>query len=332
MILFHTRLCLNCIRKLRMRNKVKSNYVGFAEMRKNMYQSLAELLKLAEEKRVPLYQIILDNERKLMDASEEAVWEQLRKRYEVMKASAGGALEKEGNTVGGLITGVTRRHYSYTREAYGPTSSGQGTVCGEFINMVMARALSGSEVNASMGRICAAPTAGACGILPAVLISCQEREKLSEWTVLEGLLISSGVGAVIMKNATVSGAEGGCQAECGAAAAMASAAVTYFYGGTNEMILDSAAIALKNCMGLICDPVAGLVQVPCAVRNASQAVNALLSADLVLGGMKSLIPPDEVVEAMYKVGRILPSALKETAMGGIAATPTGKRIEKEIFE
>lgn len=297
-----------------------------------MYQSMAELLELAEEKKVPLYQIILDNERKLMDVPEEAVWEQLRKRYEVMKASAQGALEKEGNTVGGLITGVTRRHYSYTREAKGQNSSGRGTVCGEFINMVMARALSGSEVNASMGRICAAPTAGACGILPAVLISCQEREKLPERTVLEGLLISSGVGAVIMKNATVSGAEGGCQAECGAAAAMAAAAVTYFYGGTNEMILDSTAIALKNCMGLICDPVAGLVQVPCAVRNASQAVNALLSADLVLGGMKSLIPPDEVVEAMYKVGRLLPSALKETAMGGIAATATGKRIEKEIFK
>jgi L-serine dehydratase len=182
-----------------------------------------------------------------------------------------------------------------------------------------------------MGKICAAPTAGACGILPAVLISIEEKEKLPRSKALEGLLVASGIGAVIMKNATVAGAEGGCQAECGVAAAMAAAAAVHLKDGTNEMIGSAVAFALMNCMGLVCDPVAGLVQVPCAQRNASQAVNALLSADLALAGMKTLIPPDEVVEAMYRVGKLLPYQLKETALGGLAKTKTAQAITKEIF-
>ncbi len=288
-----------------------------------MYQNMEDMLRLSKEQQIPLYQLILENEMKLTDKSEEEVWKQLSMRFEVMKDSASKALTKEGKTVGNLISGITKKHYDYTLK--------DETVCGTFINSVMARALSCSEVNASMGKICAAPTAGSCGIIPAVLITLQEEKSLSERKILEGLMISSGIGAVIMKNATVSGAEGGCQAECGVAAAMAAAAVVYLSGGTDEMVMDSVAFSLMNCMGLVCDPVAGLVQVPCAQRNASQAINGLLSADLALGGMKSVIPPDQVVDAMYKVGKMLPLSLRETAMGGIANTTQGKKITKEIF-
>ena len=182
-----------------------------------------------------------------------------------------------------------------------------------------------------MGRICAAPTAGSCGILPAVLIGVSEHYHLSKEETLNGLLTASGIGTVVMNNATVSGAEGGCQAECGVAAAMASAAVVQMLNGTPDMIGDVISLTLMNCMGLICDPVAGLVQLPCAQRNASQAVNAITSADMVLGGMKIPIPADEVIDAMYKVGRQLPVELKETALGGVAATPTGRKLKEKIF-
>lgn len=288
-----------------------------------MYRNMKELLQLANDKQVPLSEIILENEMKISSLTEEQVFEKLEKRYRVMENSVEKALEEALPTVGSLIEGITKTQNNYAES--------DRTICGSFINKVMARALSGSEVNASMGKICAAPTAGACGILPAVLFSISEREKLPRRKTLEGLLTASGIGAIIMKNATVAGAEGGCQSECGVAASMAAAATVEMMGGSPEAALGSVAFSLMNCMGLICDPIAGLVQVPCAQRNASQSVNALLSADLAMAGMKSLIPPDEVVEAMYKVGKLLPSQLKETSMGGIAATKTGKEIQKKIF-
>lgn len=288
-----------------------------------MYNTIAELLQTAEERAVPLWKVILENECRLSEIREDEVFERMNQRYEVMLNSAGAALEKNLNTVGGLISGVSHRQYSYSAE--------NGGISGEFINLVMARALSCSETNAAMGRICAAPTAGACGILPAVLISVGERYELDRQDIIEGLITASGIGAVITQNATVSGAEGGCQAECGSAAAMAAAAAVQMAGGSNGASVDAVSIALMNCMGLVCDPVAGLVQVPCAQRNASQAVNAIISADLALAGMHSIIPADEVIVSMYKVGKLLPEALKETALGGIAATGTAKKIEKQIF-
>ncbi|MFA9464206.1 MAG: L-serine ammonia-lyase, iron-sulfur-dependent, subunit alpha [Velocimicrobium sp.] len=288
-----------------------------------MYQNMQDMIRLTKEQNIPLFELVLRNEMRLTEKEESEIWYELSMRYAVMKESAAKALFEEGKTVGNLITGITKQHYQYTQT--------KDTVCGSFINQVMARALSCSEVNASMGKICAAPTAGSCGILPAVLITLQEERAYSERKILEGLMVASGIGAVIVKNATISGAEGGCQAECGVAAAMAAAAVVYLSGGSNEMVMESVAFSLMNCMGLVCDPVAGLVQVPCAQRNASQAVNALISADLALGGMKSVIPPDQVIDAMYKVGKMLPLSLKETAMGGIANTPKGKQIAKEIF-
>lgn len=289
-----------------------------------MYQTIKELLTIATEKNVSLSHVILLNEIKLFDTTEEQIFEELEKRYTVMELSAKNALKTPHATAGSLIEGITKTQYEYATQ--------NDTICGEFLNLVMARALSSSEINASMGKVCAAPTAGACGIVPAVLVSLSEKYKYSRRKTLEGLLCASGIGAVITKNATVSGAEGGCQAECGVAAAMAAAAAVELTGGTNEQAVHAVSFALMNCMGLVCDPVAGLVQVPCAQRNASQALNALLSADLAKAGMKSVIPADEVIDAMFRVGKLLPYQLKETAQGGIAATPTGKKISKQIFK
>lgn len=288
-----------------------------------MYKDFASLLAQAAEAKVPLWRVIAEDEMRLSELSEHELLMRLDTRLSVMEQSAKRALEGPLETVGGLISGVACRHARY---------AGNGkALTGKLANRVMAYALSSSEVNASMGCICAAPTAGACGILPAVLFGLREEYDLSRGELQLALLTASGVGAVITKNATVSGAEGGCQAECGVAAAMAAAAAVFLVNGSNDACIHAAAFALMNAMGLVCDPIAGLVQVPCAQRNASQAVNALVSADLALAGMRSVIPPDEVVEAMLRVGHMLPDALKETAQGGIAATPTGKRIAKEIF-
>jgi len=287
-----------------------------------MYNTIAEMLIMAGEQKVQLWEVVLENEKRLTGRNEDEIFASLKQRYQIMCRSAEKALEERLNTVGGLIEGIAMRHYAYSKE---------DSICGNFMNLLMARALSGSEVNASMGQICAAPTAGACGILPAVLISVGEKYEASQEIILKGLLTASGIGAVITKNATVSGAEGGCQAECGVAAAMAAAAAVQMAGGNNEMAIHACSLALIHCMGLICDPVAGLVQVPCAQRNASQAVNAVISADMALAGMECIIPADQVIEAMYKVGKALPIQLKETAMGGIAATQAGKTITKKIF-
>jgi len=288
------------------------------------YNTVEELRQIANYQGSALWKPILDNEMKLSDCSEKAVFARLEARYEVMGQSAKRALENSLTTVGGLIEGISCTQYAYSKT--------ENTICGSFLNRLMARALSGSEVNAAMGKVCACPTAGACGILPAVVISLEEKYQLERRDVLEGILTASGIGAIITQNATVSGAEGGCQAECGVAAAMAAAAAVQMSGGTNDMAVNACCFAMMNVMGLICDPVAGLVQVPCAQRNASQAVNAVLSADLALAGMVSIIPADEVIDAMFKVGRMLPMQLKETAQGGIAATPAGREIRNRIFQ
>ena len=292
-----------------------------------MYQNFEQLLSLCSEKKEALWQIILENECAVQNTTEKFVFTELDKRFIVMEESAAKALDKPLATAGNLISGYACRHNAYNKKTPG--------LCGTFINRVIALALSVSEVNASMGRICAAPTAGASGIIPAVLIALKEKQAkgaAGRKKILKALLTASGIGAVIVKNATVSGAEGGCQAECASAAGMASAAAVEFAGGTPAQSLDAFCFCLMNAMGLICDPVAGLVQVPCAQRNASQAVNALLSADMALAGMTSPIPADEVLEAMYRVGKMLPFELKETARGGIAATKTGKLLRKSLLD
>lgn len=289
-----------------------------------MYSNIEELVQCAEKRHLALWQVILENECHLTQKTQKEIFAQLDERYQVMLKSARKALEKPQKSVGNLISGV-----SYQQQLY---SNNRDSLCGPELNHIMAMALSASEVNASMGKICAAPTAGSCGILPAVLIGVSEKYWLDRKTTLQGLLTASGIGTIIVKNATVSGAEGGCQAECGVAAAMAAAAAVEMRNGSPRAAANAVAIVLMNCMGLVCDPIAGLVQVPCAQRNASQTMNALASADLALAGMESVIPPDEVVEAMYKVGKKLPAELKETALGGLAATPTGKKLKEKLYQ
>ncbi|MDU7338504.1 MAG: L-serine ammonia-lyase, iron-sulfur-dependent, subunit alpha [Clostridium sp.] len=288
-----------------------------------MYRTAEELLTQAQDKKVPLWQIVLENEMDLTEKTEEAIFERLLYTYNVMERSATKALTSPQHAIGGLITGVSQIQNNYSKKS--------DSLCGSWVNHSMAMAFSSSEVNASMGKICAAPTAGACGILPAVLISVRKKYNLTERETLCGLLTAAGVGAVITRNATVAGAEGGCQAECGVAAAMASAATVEMLHGSPEAALHSSCFCLMNAMGLVCDPVAGLVQVPCAQRNASQTLNALLSADWALAGQRSVIPPDEVIGAMYHTGKMLPTQLRETAQGGLAATSTAKSIFEDIF-
>lgn len=288
-----------------------------------MYNNGSELLSLVHLKHLRISDIVMEKECKVSGMTREEVRKRMKVNLEVMMASAEYALHNEVKSVGGIIGGDAKKVDLYCRK--------QSTICGEVVGKAMARAFSTSEVNASMGKVCAAPTAGASGIIPAVLLTVGENLGSSEDAMIDALFTASGIGEIIAKNATLSGAEGGCQAECGAAAAMAAAAVVEMAGGTAEMSLHAAATALKNIMGLICDPIAGLVEAPCAKRNASGAVNAMLSADLALAGVKSVIPFDEVVEAMYKVGKSLPFELRETALGGIAVTETGLRIKKEIF-
>jgi len=288
-----------------------------------MYHNLKELLQQAEDHEVMLSEIVLQNEMEQFGITEEAVYQKLEERYAVMEKAAEKALGERLETAGNLISGIALQQNNYTM-------SGK-TLCGEFINTAMAMALSGSEVNASMGRICAAPTAGACGIVPAVLISIERAKQCERQALLNALLTASGIGTIMMKNATIAGAEGGCQAECGVAAAMAAAAGVELCKGTPRQSVCAAVLALLNCMGLVCDPIAGLVQVPCAQRNASQTVNALTCIDLAMAGMTLPVTPDEVVESMYKVGRMLPPQLRETAQGGLAATQSAQEITKQIF-
>lgn len=282
-----------------------------------------ELIDVCKKENIPIWEYTIQSEMEKSELSREEVIEKMRSNLHVMLSSSSIAQEKEIKSVSGLIGGDAYRLKKYADNG--------NTLTGDFMVKAMARAISSSEVNAAMGRIVASPTAGSCGIIPAVIISAAERLGKTEEDMINGLFTASGVGIIIAKHATLAGAEGGCQAECGSAAAMGSAAVVEMMGGTPEQALDAAAIVLKNILGLICDPVAGLVEVPCAKRNIAGTVSALTTAEVAMAGVKSKIPFDEVVWAMYKVGKQLPPELRETAQGGIAITPTAERLRQEIF-
>jgi len=207
----------------------------------------------------------------------------------------------------------------------------QGGLCGSFLSGAISRALAVAGCNASMGRIVAAPTAGSCGILPGCLISLLEEKNIPEKEIVMSMFTAGAFGMVIANKASIAGAQGGCQAECGSAAAMAAAALVELMGGTPEQCADACAIAIANQLGLVCDPVAGLVEIPCIKRNVSGLVIAFSSADLVLAGIGAKIPADECLDAMRNVGNTMPEALKETAKGGLAATPTGLRLQNQVF-
>ena len=277
-----------------------------------------------KEQNKTIYELQLDQEMEASDMTKDEIYDYLRKTYEIMKKSANAGLAEPITSMSGMTGKNAFKVNDY--------SMNSKSISGSLITKAMARALSTSEVNASMGRIVAAPTAGASGILPATLVTMQDEFDYSDEEIFNALLTASAVGEIIAVNATISGAEGGCQAECGAAAAMAAAAIIELRGGTMEDVFTAASFALKNVMGLICDPVCGLVEYPCNLRNASGVVNAIISADLTLAGVEALIPFDETVGAMGNVGKELPVSLKETAIGGIAGTETAQRLYEEFLD
>lgn len=283
----------------------------------------AELLKICKENNFSLAEYAIQYEMESKNCTREDVIKGMEKVLQVMKEAANEGQEKKVYSVSGLIGGDAYNLKKYLEKG--------NTLTGDVMVGAMARALSCSEVNASMGRIVACPTAGSCGILPAVILTVGERLNLSDEELIQGLLASSAVGMIIAQNATLAGAEGGCQAECGSAAAMGAAATVEMMGGTPEMALDAGAIVFKNILGLVCDPIAGLVEVPCAKRNFAGAVSALTTADLVMAGIHSKIPFDDTVEAMYRVGKSLPASLRETALGGLAITKTGLKLKEKVF-
>ena len=285
---------------------------------------ILEAEKLAgylEREKLRLCDYALMQEMEAGTESRQQLRERMAQALTVMERSARKARKEPVRSVSGLTGGNACLYESY-REA-------GKSILGDTVSLAAAMALSCSELNASMQCIVACPTAGSCGIVPAVILSCAETTGLDRERMIDGLFTASAVGILIGSRATLAGAEGGCQAECGSAAAMGAAAVVEMLGGTPDMAFHAAAMALKNVLGLSCDPVAGLVEIPCIKRNASGAVNALLSADLALAGVKSYIPFDEVVDAMYAIGRSMPSEIRETAKGGLAMTPSGQRMRRQ---
>lgn len=286
-------------------------------------KSGAELINICSKEHISLSEYAIRQEIELNECSRDELISKMKETLDVMKTSSSLGREKEIYSISGLIGGDAYRLQKYH-------DSGK-SLMGSSLIKAMARAISSSEVNSSMGKIVACPTAGSCGILPAALLTAGEILHKSDDELISALFAASSVGILIGKNATFSGAEGGCQAECGSASAMACSAVIEMMGGTPKMSLDGAAIIFKNILGLVCDPVAGLVEIPCAKRNVSGTINALCTADLVMAGIESKIPFDDALAAMYRVGKSLPEELRETALGGIAITDTGKKLKEEII-
>ena len=282
-----------------------------------------ELLRICEAENIPLSEYAIRIEMEKAEITREEAYSKMRDVLQVMKDGANEGRAKEVHSVSGLIGGDGYKMQKYLEN--------NETLTGDVIVKAMAMALSSSEVNASMGRIVACPTAGSCGILPAVILTAGERLGKTDDELVMALFASAAVGMIIGRNATFAGAEGGCQAECGSASAMAAAEVVEMMGGTPKMSLDAGAIIFKNILGLVCDPVAGLVEIPCAKRNSSGAISALCTADLVMAGVESKIPFDDALSAMYKVGRSLPASLRETALGGVAVTKAGLELRKKVF-
>ena len=262
----------------------------------------------------PLWQRVQRDDCADSGLTPEASWEKMSGLWTAMKATQAD-YDPARRSPSGLTGG-----------AGGKLETGETGLCPAFIRQIIAAALKAGECNACMRRVVAAPTAGASGVLPAVLIPLQSRDHISDEVMLQALYVAAGFGQVIAARASIAGAEGGCQAEVGSASAMAAAALIHARGGPGARMAAACAMALQNVMGLVCDPVAGLVECPCVKRNVMGAVNALTCADMALAGLSSPIPCDEVIDAMGAVGRSLPSALRETGQGGLAATPSGRRI------
>lgn len=286
------------------------------------FGSVKEILEKCTKDNIEFWQAVIHDDITERGTTEEESFEKMRIMWEAMVSSADDYepdIKSNSSLVGGM--GGKFEKYSEKGESY----------CGDFVGEVIKYALEMGENNACMKRIVAAPTAGACGVMPAVLIPVFKRNMADEDKIIKALFTAAGIGQVIAERAFIAGASGGCQAEIGSASAMAAAALTFIKGGSNEEITFASAMALQNLLGLVCDPVAGLVEVPCVKRNVIGAMNALSCADMALAGIGNVIPLDEVIDAMREVGESMNVNLKETGCGGCANTPTGIRIKKELM-
>lgn len=287
------------------------------------YDSIADLVSAAEKENVRISDLVIKEQAEARECSVEEMYNKMYKSFKVMIEAVEKGIVKDSRSVSGLTGGSAWKMCEQV-------AAGKN-ICGPVFGNAMIMALAVSETNACMGKIVAAPTAGSCGILPAAILSVMNDRKIPEKDVVMSMFTASAIGLVAANKASIAGAEGGCQAECGVGSAMAAAAVTEMCGGTPQMVSDACAIAIKNILGLVCDPVAGLVEIPCIKRNAMGTANAFTAAELALAGITSAIPADETLWAMKKVGDSMSSALKETGEGGLAATPTGKRLKVQVF-
>ncbi|MBU3130923.1 L-serine ammonia-lyase, iron-sulfur-dependent, subunit alpha [Clostridium gasigenes] len=287
-------------------------------------KSASQLIEICKTENIKLSEYAINREIEEKGTSRAELFSHMKETLDVMRKGATDGRERKVYSLSGLIGGDAYKLQKYLEAGK--------SLLGDTAVKAMAMALSSSEVNGAMGKIVACPTAGSCGILPAVILAAGERLDKSVDEMIEGLFAAAAVGMIIGMNATFAGAEGGCQAECGSAAAMASAAVVQMMGGTPAMSLDAGAIVFKNILGLVCDPVAGLVEIPCAKRNVAGAISALSTADLVMAGVTSKIPFDDALSAMYKIGVDLPASLRETALGGLAITKTGLELKNKVFK
>ena len=288
-----------------------------------MFGSIADLVAAAETNDLRLSEVVIQAEMDQNQVERERLRQRMRHQLEVMRRSVEEGLARPVISVSGISGGNASRFWRWLHD--------HRPVTGSILSRAVARAMAVNEVNAGMGCIVATPTAGSAGILPAVLFTLQETHGFSHEQLVDALFTAGGIGAVIVVRAHVSGASGGCQAETGSAAAMAAGAAVELLGGTPRQSAQAVAIALKNMLGLVCDPIAGLVEVPCVKRNAAGVAQCFVAIDLALAGVESVIPPDEVIDAMASIGRHMDARFKETAQGGLAATPTGKRLAKLVW-
>jgi L-serine dehydratase len=288
-----------------------------------MFRNVAELIELAESKNMLISEVMIQQEVSVKGRAKEAIMDQMSRNLEVMEKAVERGITEEVKSHSGLTGGDAVLLQKYIK-------SGK-SLAGDLLMDAVSKAVATNEVNAAMGTICATPTAGSAGVVPGTLFALKNKLNPTREQMVRYLFTSGAFGFVVANNASISGAAGGCQAEVGSATGMAAAAIVELAGGTPSQSAEAMAIALKNMLGLVCDPVAGLVEVPCVKRNAMGAANAIVAADMALAGVTSRIPCDEVIDAMYKIGQSMPTALKETALGGLAATPTGRELEAKIF-
>ena len=285
------------------------------------FARLKEITDISNEEKIPFWEVVLRDDMKERNVSREASFQTMDGMLTAME-EADRSYSPELKSASGLAGGDGAKLEAAHHE--------NSELVGDFIAEVMERAVKMGESNACMKRIVAMPTAGSCGVIPAVIITYMKQKNVDRHRIVEALFVAGGIGEVIAASASIAGAEGGCQAEIGSASAMAAGAIAYLEGGDNEEIVNASALALKNMLGLTCDPVAGLVEVPCIMRNVSGAVNAVVSSRMAMSGIRSAIEPDEVIDSMRRIGKLMPACLRETGEDGLASTKSGIAIANKI--